>query len=193
MKVFAKVLAILAVLLVLVSLFLVVVTSVFQVGLMEIRFGGLFINSIKKYPVIPIGEILVCLLQLCCFVPMIFLAGRKRGGIWPEMLLMLIMILCIPVVKELGNFASWYIVRGNKLKFSDFQDVLRNYYFWFNVSSSSGAVQLRHAVYYLIDRCMKPAAFAQILTYITCGLSIGLRLMDKKARKKAANAAAISE
>ena len=201
MKVFAKVLAILAVLLILASLFALVIFTIFQVPLATlIEIGSsAAIRNLNKYPVILGGTILSMVLQLLFTVPMVFLAGRKKGGIWIEIVLVLLMVLTIPTTKMAGDFLSWFFFDKIYLRSSALDP------FWcFNYYYQRFGLQAIYTRYYAqgivkvwMEWLCAPAEVSQVLLFIVCGISVGLRRKKKKARKlaeiPAADAESISE
>lgn len=188
MKTFARIAAALAVVLVILSLCSLLFTTVFQVGIASELMDELFTKQLKKHPVIPLGSFLSCLMMLCCMAPMIFLAGRKKGGIWIEIALLLVMLCSIPILSTMGDFVYWYIIRGEGYTA---EEIPRAFYRWFNVSGN--IPQVRFLIYELESKCMRAAEFGQILMYITCGVSIGLRLRDRKNKKRAAEIPSAAE
>ena len=192
MKIFTKILAVFAVLLILLSLTLLLVTTVFQVEIstaLILPFGRRD-TFLEKNPVIPIGTFLACILEILFVAPMIFLAGRKRGGIWVEIGLLLLMLLTIPVTKALGDFLGWYIVYGINRDFSSIGELFYNYYYWWH-SPNPYVTNLKSTsiIYEMMSRLNGPAEFAQILAFIVYGISMGLRLKDKKAKRQMAASA----
>lgn len=188
MKIFAKVLAVLAVLLVLLSLFALILVTVFQVPVCEVFFLSSMTRRLEKYPVVLGGTILAMVLQLLFTVPMVFLAGRKKGGIWIEIALVLLMVLTVPITKMVGDFLSWFFICGIRYAKQSFDlfYLFDRYYLWFSLSAAySGLPNLLPVIKVWMEWLCAPAEVAMVLTFVVSGISAGLRLKAKKERKQA--------
>ena len=90
------------------------------------------------------------MLILCC--------GNKKGGIWLEILLLVVLAIVLPIVNSAAlNVYSAFIIRFGAAK-----------------SMANSVVSL------IASFCCYSADLGQTLAYITCGMSIAFKAMNKK-------------
>lgn len=63
-------------------------------------------------PIFPVAAFVNLFLLLGCTVPMIFCAGKKKGGIWLEILLFVALVLVLPLISSVLS-TGLSVVAGN--------------------------------------------------------------------------------
>ena len=112
MKIFARITAAVAVLLIICSLLLLTVTTLLQGPI-----AGCFSDIRQFMPEwlltwkinVPWMAFLTCFMQILCIAPMIFLAGRKKGGIWIEIVLLALLLVGIPAFRCLVDTVDFFV------------------------------------------------------------------------------------
>lgn len=115
MKVFSRVTAAAAVGLILCSMFMLLVTTIFRGPIMERFFNSPALFYPFRWYSLLNPYFLLCLLQIVCIFPMIFLGGRKKCVLWIEIVLILLMVFCIPAVIRLADYLCYnlfYVFRS---------------------------------------------------------------------------------
>ena len=90
------------------------------------------------------------MLMLCC--------GNKKGGAWLEWIVFILLLFVLPVVTNVGQ--EIFTAAANRMG----SDYLLRFY----------------ATEKIAQQCMYPAAWAQALAYMTCGMSIVYKKMSKQ-------------
>lgn len=98
MNKFIRVTAIVGAALVALSLCLLLVSVPLQSVLGRVYMQG---GEILGYlPIFPVAAFVNLFLLLGCTVPVIFCAGRKKGGIWLEILVLVALVLVLPIISS---------------------------------------------------------------------------------------------
>ena len=103
MKKFSRITAALAVALILWSMLMLFGANLFKKPIMEHIFEYPEIFYMGFWYAFPAPYFLICFLQLIFLAPMIFLGGRKKGGIWVEIILLLLIFVTIPLVSRIAD------------------------------------------------------------------------------------------
>lgn len=152
-----RILAIIATALTAFTLVLLVVSIPFQ-GVIAEEILGYPPYVIEELPQFPLLPFLSNLLRTGCIGLLIICCGNKKGGIWMEILIMIILAIVLPVINNialrlltvaLGQLGS------DKLIVNSFITQIANY-------------------------CAYPSGLGQTLAYITCGMSIAFKTLSKK-------------
>ena len=152
-----RVLAIIAAVLVGISLFLLVASMPFQraISTQIYRYPADMAAELPLFPLIPF---VTCLLEAGCVALLIICCGNKNGGIWLEILVVAVLAIVLPAINNvatqvyatvLGRFGSEKIVANSIVS------VISSY-------------------------CRFPADWGLVLAYITCGMSIAFKVISKK-------------
>lgn len=184
MKIFARLTAVFAVLLILVSVLLLVVTTIFQGPI-----SGLFCDIHQIMPqwirtwkiLIPWRAFLTCFAQMICIVPVIFLAGRKKGGIWIEIILFALLLFCIPALNRLVDTVDFLIEMvkfyGVENAFSSIQAILVKAAYY-ELGWTSGRLMLTE----VSGWCMEAATIGRLFGLMAIGTSMALAAKNKKEK-----------
>lgn len=151
-----RILAILAVVLVLASLCLMVVCIPFRHFLGSIFYPGAEI--LDAMPLIYWPAFVNGLALLVCMVPLVICCGNQKGGIWLELVVLAILMLVLPLLSEgIGTLSAWVInARGSAY-------------------AAANSVSAKIAGY-----CMAPARLGTALAYVAAGMSMAFKHMRKK-------------
>lgn len=202
MKVFGKLLAILASIM---TLGVVLLWGFFWV--VEFLSGNSYAIPDLFYLLLANGP--VCLMKLACSASLIFLIGRKKGKAIPEVLILLMVLLVIPVVSAVGSYLGdlayslinaqqngmglniniLQILLGIALRLGEADP-------WYTAATSLfwivDYVKSGDFIYLLerlpMDILQNFDYTAQILTLIACGISMGLLVKGKKKTEMPAEA-----
>lgn len=159
MQKFIRIMAVVAVVLMGVSLLLLLVTVPMQPVLARwLRYPEDILGILPRFPLIPV---LFCLLRLGCAALLLIFCGNKKGGIWLEV----IAFACMAVILPALNHAATSVY---SLSLSQMGAV------YTAVNSLTSNV----AFY-----CMIPAGLGQSIAYATCGMSIAFKKMSKRTEK----------
>ena len=201
MKIFARITAIFAVLLIMLSVLLLIITTIFQGPI-----AGLFCDLHQIMPQwlktwrirIPWQAFLTCFAQMICIAPVIFLAGRKKGGIWIEIVLFVLLLFCIPALNRLvetvdfvAKVLDWY---GDPARFLNIRKLLM-YGAYYELGWSSINVMFKEVPRW----CMEAATVGRLFGLMAIGASmagVATQRKEKKAAKRLENqpdAATISQ
>ena len=156
MQKFIRIMAIVAVCLVGLSLFLLLLTIPFQrmiaMGIYDYPYD--VVGILPRFPLLPF--VFGCL-RLGCMVLLIICCGNKKGGIWLELIVFACLMLVIPGISRIvtpiytqmaTRMGSTYIVANN-------------------IVSS------------IANTCMIPGGWGQAIAYAVCGMSIVFKKMSK--------------
>ena len=205
MKKLGKILGILAAVLALGAMLNVGIFALWEVLLMDYEFIPAVLGTVPS--------LLAYTLLLACAVPLIFLVGRKKGGPVLEILLLVFMIFCIPVINGVAKYVWYYVsilirvlldaspsfdvveyiadlieeALSLKYLYQIGQEYTAGYLFRMMVSELADGYLQEKPEYFLLYSTeitrLICANLAQILTYVVCGISIGLLAKNKKAKK----------
>ena len=153
-----RILAIVAAVLVCLSLLLLLVTTPFQRLLARTLYGydDATIGFLPQLPVIPV---LFCLFRAGCVALLAIWCGNKRGGIWLEIVLLACLAVILPGINGLVNAVYTpllYRMQG------------------VNAMAASNVVNS------IATLCLIPGGFGQIIAYVVCGMSIVFKKMNKR-------------
>lgn len=152
-----RVLAIIATALVTVTLLLLVVSMPFQ-GVIAKEIFNYPPYVIAELPKFPLMSFLSCLLRTGCIGLLIICCGNKKGGIWLEILIMIILAIVLPVIDNVA--LRLYTV------------VLGRY--------GSEKIMINSLISQIANYCAYPSGLGHVLAYITCGMSIAFKTLSKK-------------
>lgn len=112
-------------------------------------------------PVFPVVPFLSCLLKVGCFALLIICCGKK-GGIGLEILMIIVFIAVLPLISTVATFIHT------------------------GITSSLGSNQLmaNSLMSTISTFCCSPANWGQALAYITCGMSIAFKTINKQYNSK---------
>lgn len=116
-------------------------------------------DLMSALPVFPIVPFLNCLLKAVCFALLIICCGNKKGGIWLEILMIIVFIIVLPLINTVSTFTYTSITN----QFGS-DRLLAN-----SLTSALSAF------------CCSPANWGQALAYITCGMSIAFKTINKQS------------
>ena len=152
-----RVLAIIATALVAVTLLLLVVSMPFQ-GVIAKEIFNYPPYVIAELPKFPLMSFLSCLLRTGCIGLLIICCGNKKGGIWLEILIIVILAIVLPVMDNIAS--QLYTV------------VLGRY--------GSEKIMINSLITQIANYCAYPSGLGHVLAYITCGMSIAFKTLSKK-------------
>lgn len=151
-----RILAILALVLVLASLCLMVVCIPFRHFLGSIFYPGAEI--LDGMPLIYWPAFVNGLALLVCMVPLVICCGNQRGGIWLELVVLAILALVLPLLSEVINIWAAWLFNSHS-----------------SIYAAASSVSARIAGY-----CMAPARLGTVLAYVAAGMSMAFKHMRKK-------------
>ena len=161
MQKFIRVLAIIAAVLVALSLLALLISIPCQ----RLIAGSWFHypeQMVAALPIFPLAHFIHCFLLLGCTALMIVCAGNKKGGIWLEILLLVMLALVVPVLSTaLTNVQT--ILTGH----------LRG----------DSYVAANSVVNQISGYCMWPGNLGNSLSLVACGMSIAFKQMSKKVER----------
>lgn len=151
-----RILAIVACVLVAVSLFLMVASMPFKTVL-----GRLLVSSEQILAAMPLAHwpsLVYGLLLFGCTALLIVCCGNKKGGIWLELLVIVLVAVVLPLASRGMNlWYSWWVnARGE----------------YYGAANSISAT--------LANYCMAPARVGNSLAYVVAGMSILFKHMSKE-------------
>ncbi len=155
MKKTIRIMAIIAVVLAGFSLILILASIPFQ-SMLASKVYGYPENLVETLPRFPLLSFLICLLRTACIVLLIICCGNKKGGIWPELLILGCLVIIIPSISQivsplynvlLGHMGSQYLVANS-------------------------------VVTHIANFCSIPSNWGQALAYVTCGMSIAFKKIN---------------
>lgn len=152
-----RILAIIATALVALSLMLLVVSIPLQ-GVIAKEIFGYPSYVIEELPQFPLMFFLSNLLRVGCIGLLIICCGNKKGGIWLEILIMIILAIVLPVIDNVA--LRLYTV------------VLGRY--------GSEKIMINSLITQIANYCAYPSGLGHTLAYITCGMSIAFKTLSKK-------------
>ena len=157
MQKFIRITAIIAAILVALSLLLLLVTIPFQQSL-----GRLWSTSedvLAHLPIFPLAQFVPCFMLLGCAILAVVFGGNKKGGIWLEILVFAAVALALPIMRDLLSYV---------------QNVAIGQY--------RGSVYLaaNATVAQIASYCMWPANLGNCLVLVVCGMSVVFKRMSKK-------------
>lgn len=156
-----RVTAIIATVLVGLSLILLIVSIPFQ-GMIAPIFNS-SAEVIAMMPRFPLASFLTCLLQTVLTALLIICCGNKKGGIWLELLVLCCLVIVLPAISSLA---------------ADMQTVF--------IARFGAATVAAHSVASEISSyCLIPSDLGQALACISCGMSIVFKKMSKKQNTSA--------
>lgn len=158
MQKFIRISAIVATALVAMSLLLILVSIPLQ---------SVIARNVFNYPAefmallpqIPVVQLLTCFVRLACIALLIICCGNKKGGIWPEVAVFVLLVAVVPTLGSVG----WVL-------YSQLFVNLRGYAY-------SGA---NTAVNNITSFCAMPAGLGQAIAYVACGMSIAFKRLSRK-------------
>lgn len=110
------------------------------------------------FPQFPLDSLIVCFLQVVCVALLIICCGNKKGGIWPEILMLVLLAVVLPAISAIISAISPVFL------------------------SRFGAAFL--AVHSIVSKissiCLGPSYLGIMLASVACGMSIALKTMSKK-------------
>ncbi len=116
---------------------------------------------VSALPIFPFMQFLFCLLGTGCIALLITCCGKEKGGIWLEILVLVLLAIVLPVLNNLAlPIYMSFMGRFGELK----------------IAAYSAASQIT-------TYCLTPAALGQVLAYVSCGMSIAYKKMSKKQEK----------
>ena len=151
-----RVLAIIATLLVVLSMILLAGSTLFQ----RVIAKGSDVSAevMSMLPMFPLLPFLQWLLEAGCIALLIICCGNKRGGIWLEILVLVALIVIKPVIFEIAQVSrAVYLGRLG-------DDKVAADAFVSNISRF----------------CTKPGSWGHALACIVSGMSIAFKVMSKK-------------
>ena len=119
-------------------------------------------HSLGALPMFPLVPFLLCLLRTGCIALLIVCCGNKKGGIWLEILMLVILAICLPFLSTIATIA----------------------YDGFISLYGSEKSMANSVVSIISSYCCHPASLGQVLAYISCGMSITFKIMNKKQNLK---------
>ena len=151
-----RILAIIATVLVAFTLILLVVSIPFQ-GVIAEKICGYPSYVIEELPQFPLMSFLSNLLRAGCIGLLIICCGNKKGGIWMEILIMVVLAIVLPLTDSLA------------LKLYTF--ILGRF--------DSGKLIANSIIAQIANYCAYPSGLGNTLAYITCGMSIAFKTLSK--------------
>lgn len=157
MQKFIRILVIIATVLVGISFSLLFISILFQLPIA--KYYNYPNEAIGLLPQIPVAQILICFLRLVCVALLIVCCGNKKGGVWMEIILFVLMLTLLPLIdvsaptiynKMIVYLRGTYFIMAN------------------NISNS------------IASYCLIPANIGLIISYFACGMSIMFKHMNKK-------------
>ena len=152
-----RILAIIATSLAAVTLVSLVVSIPLQ-GVIAEKIYGCSYNVIEALPQFPVMPFLSNLLRAGCIGLLIICCGNKKGGIWLEILMMVILAIVLPVTDNL-------VLRLYTVVLGQF---------------GSEVLLTNTVITQIANFCAFPSGLGQTLAYITCGMSIAFKTLSKK-------------
>lgn len=110
-------------------------------------------------PMFPVVPFLIGLLRLICVSLLLVCCGNKRGGIWLELVLLVVMAVVIPLCNYGANYIYNFIIAQ-----------------YFGLSHTVA----RNVVATLTNLLAAPSNWGQVLAYVVCGMSIVFKWICKK-------------
>lgn len=161
MQKFIRIMAIIAAILVAFSLLLLLVTIPFQ----RLLTSGLFgypDDVVSMLPQFPLMAFLFTFLQLGCMILLVVCCGNKKGGIWLEVIVFILLAVVLPALNQF--LTPMYNVLINRMQ--------------------GGAYAAAHSVVNRITGyCAIPGSLGIAIGYGVCGMSIVFKRMSKKLGK----------
>ena len=152
-----RILAIIATALVALTLMLLVVSIPLQ-GVIAKEIFSYPSYVIEELPQFPMMSFLSHLLRAGCIGLLIICCGNKKGGIWLEILIMVILAIVIPVTDNIA-LRLYTVVLGQ---------------------FDSGKIMANSIITQIANYCAYPSGLGHTLAYITCGMSIAFKTLSKK-------------
>ena len=159
MQKFIRIMAIIAVALVGLSLFLLLTTIPFQRMIADGVFGCPDV-ALDRLPMFPLVPFLNCFLRLGCMALLIICCGNRRGGIWLELIVFVSLVAVLPAVSQ-----------GVSLVYNQLVGRMGDYHLVANTMVSN-----------ISNYCLAPAGWGQAIAYAVCGMSIVFKRMSKEQR-----------
>ena len=152
-----RILAVIAAVLVFASLFLLVATMPLQklLATQIYRYPEDMIGELPQFPVVPFINYL---LQTGCVVLLIIGCSSKNSGIWPELLVVILLAILLPIINTVAT--TVYSTILSQLGSN-------------NVVAYSVANQIA-------SLCGYPALWGTALAYVVCGMSVASKHISKK-------------
>ncbi len=138
------------------SLILLLVSIPFQSMI-----APLYIHSyevIERMPVFPLVPFSICLLQTICIALSIICCGNKKGGIWLELLIFVLLITALPLFNELASYIHTTFIGRN----------------------GSVGLATHSIVSQISSYCLIPSNLGQATALLACGMSIAFKKVSKK-------------
>lgn len=152
-----RTMAVIATILMGVSVFLLVASVPFQ-RLIAREIFGVSDDVIGILPQFPVMPFLNCMLRAGCVALLMICCGKKKGGIWLELLVLGLLALILPAINNLAS--QGYMV------------FLGRY--------GSAKLAANSVVSQISSYCLTPAGWSSVLAYVACGMSITFKTMSKK-------------
>lgn len=159
-----QILAIIAVVLVAVSMILLLVTMPFQ-SVIALKLYGYPQNFVEALPQFPLLPFLNCFLRAACISLLIISCGSKKCGILLELLVLGGLVIILPAISYIAS--QLYTV------------------FLGSISSQQAAAN--SAVTSIAIFCSFPSNLGQALAYVVCGMSIAFKKMSGKTNYEVIN------
>ena len=160
MQKFIRIMAIIATILVVFSLLLLLVTIPFQRMICKGIFGASD-DMLSFLPIFPLQSFLFALVRLGLLILLVIMAGKTRS-IWAEVLVFGMLALVLPGVSRVVS--PMYSMMIHRLY-------------------GSAYIAAHNMVNNIINYCSIPGSLGISLAYVTCGMSIAYKSMNKKSVK----------
>ncbi len=156
-----RILTVVATVLVACSLLILLIMIPFQ-RMVAMGILGYSESVIAPLPMFPVVPFMKGVIRLICVALLILCCGNKKGGIWMELVILVLMALVVPGAEKIltAEYNLLVAQRGSAYMVAS------------NVVSSISAY------------CMSPANLGVILAYVCGGMSIAFKRMNKKLEAK---------
>ncbi|MBQ7045535.1 MAG: hypothetical protein IJN65_03475 [Clostridia bacterium] len=155
MKKTIRIMTIIAVVLAGFSLILILTSIPFQ-SMLAREVYGYPEDVVEALPQFPLLSFLICFLRTACIALLIFCCGNKKGGIWPELLILGCLVIILPSISQIVLPLYTELLRRMGSQHLIANSVVTN----------------------IANFCAIPSNLGQALAYVTCGMSIAFKKIN---------------